>query len=121
MRYGDASYEDDMYLQFALQQSLLDANAGGGGGGGQRQGQGGLAESSPDLDYELQRAISESLRMSGNMGGGGGAVDPIPVLSDDFAHALEISRRDEEDRLKRLRDQEEEELRQAIALSLNEM
>lgn len=108
MRYGDASYEDDMYLQFALQQSLLDANGRSGG----------RPAESADLDYELQRAISESLRMSG---GNEAAADYMPSLSDDFAQALEISRRDEEDRLKRLREQEEEELRQAIALSLNDM
>ena len=71
---------------------------------------------------ELQRAIRASL---GQGGGEADAADDWEVPGaagggGDLARVLELSRREEEERLRRLETEEEEALRKVIELSLLE-
>lgn len=80
--------QDDMYLQFFLQQNALENNGGGHGYD----------------DYDLQRAISASLNIDDD--------------ENEIQRIIEMSRFDEETRLIALRQTEDDELQHAIQLSL---
>ncbi len=85
--------QDDMYLQFFLQQNALNDGGNGINAGGGYD------------DYALQRAISESLHLNGDD-------------ADELQRILEMSRFDEESRLMLIRQTEDDELQHAIQLSL---
>ncbi|CAF0897622.1 unnamed protein product [Rotaria sp. Silwood1] len=133
--------DDDTLLQMAIERSLLDSNETNPTNDGQTSsdqvtlyealGHPGARGNRPDIsnryvDYDLQRALEASLLTSGLSETEMNEIrqqnqvqlegDPS---SQDLSVAMELSKRDEEARLHRLRE-EEEELEKVLQLSLQE-
>ncbi|XP_072826508.1 ankyrin repeat domain-containing protein 13D isoform X3 [Vicugna pacos] len=101
--------EDDDLLQFAIQQSLLEAGT--------------EAEQAPaayEEQLQLERALQESLRMSTEPRGH--RTPPVPAspsFEEQLRLALELSSQEQEER-ERQGQQEEEDLQRILQLSLTE-
>ncbi|XP_043307051.1 ankyrin repeat domain-containing protein 13D isoform X3 [Cervus elaphus] len=122
--------EDDDLLQFAIQQSLLEA----GTEAEQVTVWEALTNTRPGIHHaqaaayeeqlQLERALQESLRMSTEPGGPGSLhqVPPSPAppsFEEQLRLALELSSREQEERERR-GQQEEEDLQRILQLSLTE-
>ncbi|XP_013849500.1 ankyrin repeat domain-containing protein 13D isoform X7 [Sus scrofa] len=122
--------EDDDLLQFAIQQSLLEA----GTEAEQVTVWEALSNTRPgthlpqgtafEEQLQLERALQESLRMSTETGGPGSPHRTPPALAppsfeEQLRLALELSSREQEERERR-GQQEEEDLQRILQLSLTE-
>uniref|UniRef100_A0A0N5ADR0 ANK_REP_REGION domain-containing protein n=1 Tax=Syphacia muris TaxID=451379 RepID=A0A0N5ADR0_9BILA len=108
---------DELYLQYALEQSLLDTPNYHSNESDRNSVV--YDESLQEMDPELAMAIAESLRMARSDGRGDSPSSSSLNTDEELNRVLQSSKREEEERI-RLQLQEDDDLKRALELSLIE-